>query len=274
MRKMQNGIGRGFLRLTGLTALLAGFFLLSGCGGNGAKEKLGAAYQQLDGPNPNYVEIAGAADAYLKENPTGPAAADALYLHGRALEAKSQRDPASPQRDWADAYSYYTQALAQKPRPALEGLIHVGMGNILYFQDRYGAASSELAAGYEKLERDTDKAWALYRIGLCQQRLGKWQDADRTFVQVQQQFPNSEPALRSRDHQGYNAFWVQVATFPNPQMASAAMTELKKQGLNAQLFVDTTRNAQVVRVGPLTYEGALATKQRVLAKYRDALIVP
>lgn len=274
MRKMQNGIGRELVRMSGLTSLLAAFFLLGGCAGNGPKEKLAAAYQQLDSPNADYVEIAGAADAYLKENPSGPAAADALYLRGRALEAKSQRDPASPQRDWTDAYNFYTQALSQKPRPALEGLIHVGMGNILYFQDRYGAASSELAAGYDKLERDTDKAWALYRIGLCQQRLGKWPDAGRTFAQVQQQFPGGDPAQRSRDHQGYNAFWVQVATFPNPQMAAAAMADLKKQGLAAQLFVDTTRNAQVVRVGPLTYEGALATKQRVLTKYPYASIKP
>ena len=168
--------------MTGLTALLAAFSLLSGCGGNGVEEKLGAAYQQLDGPNPNYVEIAGAADAYLKENPTGPAAADALYLHGRALEAKSQRDPASPQRDWADAYNYYTQALAQKPRPALEGLIHVGMGNILYFQDRYGAASTELSAGYDKLDRDTGQgAGRFIGSGCVSSGLGKWPDADRNF---------------------------------------------------------------------------------------------
>ena len=52
------------------------------------------------------------------------------------------------------------------------------------------------------------------------------------------------------------------------------MAELKKQGLNAQLFVDTTRNAQVVRVGPLTYEGAVALQQRVLAKYPFATIKP
>jgi tetratricopeptide (TPR) repeat protein len=271
---MQNGFERAFYWLTCSAALLAIMLGVAGCAESGPKDKLTTAYQQLDGPNPNYIQIASAADEYLKENPTGPAAADALYLRGRALEAKSQRDPASPQRDSTDAYNCYTQALSQNPRPALEGLIHVGMGNILYFQDRYGAAASELSLGYEKLERDTDKAWALYRMGLCQQRLGKWAEADQTFAQVQQQFPNTEPAQRSRDHQGYNAFWVQVATFRTPQLATASMEELKKQGLTAKLFVDTTRNAQVVRIGPLTFDQANATKQRVLAKYRDAIIVP
>jgi tetratricopeptide (TPR) repeat protein len=274
MRKIQNGVRGGLIQFITIGAVWIAMISLTGCANNGPKEKLAAAYQQLDSPNPNYIEMSTAAEEYLRANPTGPAAADAYYLQGRSFEAKAQRDPASPQRDWTEAYNCYTQALNQKPRPALDGLIHVGMGNILYFQDRYGAASSELASGYEKLERDTDKAWALYRIGLCKQRLGKWTEADRDFATVAQQFPNTEPALRSREHQGYNAFWVQVATFPNPQMASAAMAELKKQGLNAQLFVDTTRNAQVVRVGPLSYEGATATKQRVSGKYRDAIIVP
>jgi tetratricopeptide (TPR) repeat protein len=274
MRNVQNGSMARIIRMTRAAGLLAMFFLIGGCANNGPKEKLAAAYQQLDTQNPSYVEISAAADAYLQASPTGPAAADAYYLQGRALEAKSQRDPASPQKDCADAYNAYSQALAQKPRLGLEGLIHVGMGNILYFQDRYAAAVGELTAGYEKLERDNDKAWALYRIALSQQRLGRWAEADKNYTLVQQQFPSTEPAARARDKRGYNAFWVQVATFPNPQVASAAMAELKKQGMPAQLFVDTTRNAQVVRVGPLSYEGATATRQKVLTKYPYAAIVP
>ena len=275
MRNEQNRIGQEFYGLARLAGLLAAVVLLTGCAsGTGAKEKLATAYQQLDGPNPNYIAIMGAADAYLQENPKGQAAADALYLRGRALEEKAQRDAASPQKDWAEAYNNYSQALDLKPRAGLEGSIHAQMGNILYFQDRYPAAVTELSAGYEKLERDSDKAWALYRMGLCHQRMGSWTEADKNFAAVQQQYPNTEPAQRSRDHQGYKAFWVQVATFPNSNMAAAALAELKKQGLTAQLFVDTTRNAQVVRVGPLSYEGAVATRQRVSGKYRDAILVP
>jgi tetratricopeptide (TPR) repeat protein len=216
-----------------------------------------------------------AADAYLKEQPNGPAAADAYYLRGRALEERATRDVSGAQRDSAEAYNCYSQALTQKPRPALEGLIHIGMGNVLYFQDRYSAALTELAAGYEKAERDTDKAWALYRMGLCEQRMARWAEADKDFVAVQQQFPDTAPALRSREHQGATAFWVQVGTYANPAAADAVMTDLKKQGQPAQRFVDTSRNAQVVRVGPFnTYDAAMVTKQRVWGKYRDTIIVP
>jgi TolA-binding protein len=219
--------------------------------------------------------MTAAADEYVAKQPAGSALADALYLRGRALEEKAQRDAASPQKDVADAYNAYTEALAANPRPELEGLIHIGMGNVLYFQDRYAAAINELTSGYEKATRESDKAWALYRVGLCNQRLAKWDEADKFFAAVQQQYPGTAQAQRARDHQGAKAFWVQVATFGSPAAASTAADELKKQGLAAQLFVDTTRNAQVVRVGPLpTYDAATAMRQRVLGKYRDSIIVP
>jgi tetratricopeptide (TPR) repeat protein len=255
---------------------LIGALMFVGCAsGPTPRETLAGGFKELDSTTPNYATMSAAADAYIQKEPTGTSLADAYYLRGRALEEKAGHDPSAPQKDAADAYSAYAEALNHKPAPALEGLIHTGMGNVLYFQERYSAAANELTAGYDKLERDTDKAWALYRIGLCNQRMSKWDDADKFFAAVQQQYPGSAPAQRAREHQGYKAFWVQVATFANPATASQHADELKKQGMTAQLFVDTTRNAQVVRVGPLsTYDAAVAMKQRVSKKYRDAIIVP
>ena len=247
-----------------------------GCAhGPTAKENLATAYKEFDSPNPNYAQVADAADAYLKEQPTGPAAADALYLRGRALEAKGQADTASPQKDFADAYNYYEQALGQKPRPGLAALIHIGMANVLYFQGRYSAAINEFNLGLPQAERDDTRAWALYRIGVCEQRMGQWEDADRQFVAVQQQFPNTPQAQQAREKQGARAFYVQVGSYAGTQQADAAAAELKKQGYPAQRFVDTSRNVQLVRVGPMpTYEAAAATKQKIWAKYRDAIVVP
>src|SRR3954462_9896770 len=86
-----NGGGRGpsgtplnGWRCLAILALVG--LLLGGCAsGPTPKEKLASAYKELESPTPNYAEMVEASDAYLKENPTGPAAADAFYLHGRAL---------------------------------------------------------------------------------------------------------------------------------------------------------------------------------------------
>jgi tetratricopeptide (TPR) repeat protein len=256
--------------------MIAGALTFVGCAsGPTPRETLSGGFKELDAAAPNYATMSAAADTYIEKEPKGTALADAFYLRGRALEEKAGHDPSAPQKDAVDAYNAYAEALNHKPGPGLEGLIHTGMGNVLYFQERYSAAANELTAGYDKLERDTDKAWALYRIGLCNQRMAKWDDADKFFAAVQQQYPGSAPAQRAREHQGYKAFWVQIATFASPATAAAAADDLKKQGLTAQLFVDTTRNAQVVRVGPLgTYDAATATKQRVSGKWRDSIIVP
>jgi TolA-binding protein len=281
MRKAENAGTRGSSAklakpLARRAAAAALVLAAAGCAhGPTPRDNLATAYREFESPNPNYAQIADAADAYLKEQPTGPAAADALYLRGRALEEKGQRDASSPQKDFADAYNYYSQALAQRPRPGLAALIHVGMGNVLYFQDRYSAAIHELTNGLEQLERDPDKAWALYRVGLCYQRLAHWEEADKQFIAVQQRFPNTDQAARAREHQGARAFYVQVATYAAPAQADATTAELKRQGLPAQRFQDTARNVQYVRVGPMnTYEAAVAAKQKLWGRYRDAVVVP
>jgi tetratricopeptide (TPR) repeat protein len=280
MRKVENARTRGLVARASESLLRSGIVvtmsLAAGCAsGPTAKDNLATAYREFESPHPNYAQVADAADAYLKEQPTGPAAADALYLRGRALEEKGQKDASSPQKDFAEAYNYYSQALAQNPRPGLAALIHVAMGNVLYFQDRYSAAIHELTNGLARLERDADKAWTLYRVGLCYQRLGHWEEADKQFVAVQQQYPNTPQAMRAREHQGARAFYVQVASYAAPAQADATTAELKKQGLPAQRFVDTSRNVQLVRVGPMnTYEAAAATKQKIWGRYRDAIVVP
>ena len=263
-----------------LTLVAAAAALLTGCAVSQQPktESLQSAYRDLTTPSPNHAAIIAAADEYLAKNPSGPDAAHALYLRGRALEEKGQRDPASPQKDFADAFAYYTQAMTRNPPPALEGLIHAGLGNTLYFQEKYTHAAQELAAAHQTLERDNDKAWALYRIGLCHQRVSQWDQADATFAGVQQTYPNTEQARRAAEHQGARGFYVQVAAYTHPTPADTAVTDLKKQGLPAQRFTQQGgggQNLQLVRVGPFpTYDSAHQTRQRVWSKYQTATIIP
>ena len=98
---------------------------------------------------------------YLKEKPDGAGGGGCAVPAWPRLEDGRRRMHASAQAASVEAYNYYSQALTRSRGRRLEGLIHVGMGNVLYFQDRYSAAMRELTAGYEKLERDSDKAWGL-----------------------------------------------------------------------------------------------------------------
>jgi len=250
--------------------------LAMGCAPRQGEARLRDGYKLLDSPRPDYVAMSAAADAYLAEKPTGPGAGEALYLRGRAFEEKSQRDITSPERDLAQAHAAYQQALAQSPRPAVEGLIHAGIGNVLYFQNRYAPAVTELTAALPKLEREDDKAWATYRIGLCQQRSGQWESADQTFAKVRQLFPGTEQARRAAEHQGARGYYVQVGAYAAAAQADAAVADLKKQGLTVGKFADSSKpGVQLVRVGPLaSYAAAVGVKERVWKTYSGAMIVP
>src|SRR5206468_7033856 len=101
-----------------------------------------------------------------------------------------------------------------------------------------------------KLDRDDLKAWALYRVGVAQQRMGQFAQADQTFTNVQQLFPTSTPAQRAREHQGARAFYVQAATFASPQAADGAIADLRRFGVNATRAADNEGHA-IVRIGPV-----------------------
>jgi outer membrane protein assembly factor BamD (BamD/ComL family) len=259
-----------------------------------AENSRDAQRQQQDTLNVGYAALEqrqfdramAAADQYLTRTPTGAGSAEAHYLRGRILEerpASSQQESAA---NWQQAKAAYEQALAAQPTPAVEWRAHAGLGNIAYFQEDYGTSLAELGAAYDRLseravQRSAEmgaspevKAWILYRIGLCQQRLGRMEDADRSFAAVQEQFGGTVPAQRAREHQGQHQFWVQVATFADGGMADRAADELKRDGKNVVKLKDTAGHF-VVRVGPVpTYQAARNMKTMYAARYPAAVIVP
>jgi tetratricopeptide (TPR) repeat protein len=236
-----------------------------------------------------YDRALGVAEQYLAAHPNGArGTAEALYLKGRVYEQRAEtaaRDAnavgsATALQSARDAYS---QALAASPTPGVEVRLLMGLANVAYFQEDYHAALSRWTAALQKLEPLPAKekadlqdaqAWALYRIGLSQQRLGQFPEADTTFVRVQQTFPNTEPARRSSGHIGARAFQVQVGTFADANNANALMSTLSAEGYASTRSPDAN-NRQVVRVGPFpTYDLAKAVRKALASKYPGATIVP
>jgi TolA-binding protein len=233
------------------------------------KTALQAGYGALE--SQQYDQAIARADAFLTATPQGPGSAEALYLKGRALEGKTAANEAEAKRNLQAARSAYLAALEQSPSRPLDAYIRTSLANVAYFQDDYPTAISQWSAALDHLDREDVKAWALYRIGLCQQRLGKFADADRTFAQVQN-YPGV-PAQRAREHQGARGFFVQLATFASAAQADQAIAHLSKQGIAATKATDPAGH-HVVRVAAPTYRQAEQLKSRFAGQYPDALIVP
>jgi tetratricopeptide (TPR) repeat protein len=216
------------------------------------------------------------ADRVLVGNRDGAGAAEAHYLRGRVFEERADQssDPVTAKTSLAYARTAYNAALEAHASPELEGRARAGIANVAYFQDDYATAIAEYTAAFNKLADPSSKAWALYRIGLSQQRFGNFEEADQTFAKVQQGFPSTEPAKRAGQHIGARGFQVQIGTYTTPANAQNAVAALRAEGVIGTQQADPT-GRMAVRVGPVpTYDQARALKTRLAAKYPDALIIP
>ncbi len=153
---------------------------------------LRAGYAALE--EKQYDQAVSAADVYLRQNPGGPGAAEAKYLRGRVIDQQTKHSPSEAAANLGEARTLYEEALRLNPSPKLQGYIQTSLGNVAYWQDDYPLAERYWSAALERLDNDELKAWVTYRLGMCQQRLGKWASADTTFSIVTMQWPDTEVA--------------------------------------------------------------------------------
>ncbi len=246
---------------------------VAGCASDQVTQrKLQDSQQALEGKR--FDSAIASADAVIAKQATGADAAAAYYLKGRAIEQREKANPSISTADLDLAKVNYNRALQMAPPKKLEGYIRTSLANVDYFQDNFSAAFEGWSKAYDLMSEPEIKAWSLYRIGLCQQRLGRFDQADKTFKQVQNLFPNTEQATRSRERHGVRGFQVQLATFNNSKNADNAIAELKQQGVSATKSNDV-RGLTILRVGPVpTYAEAKRLKERFAGKYADAIILP
>jgi tetratricopeptide (TPR) repeat protein len=200
-------------------------------------------------------------------------AAEAHYLHGRAIEDRPKADPAAAAADLAEARRNYSLALAEDPSPALQARLRGQLGNVAYFQDDYAVALQQWTIAYSQLDNPQWKQWILYRIGICQQRLGRFTDADRTFAAVQDEYPGTEVAQRAQARQGVHGFYVQIGAFSDATDVQKAADALSAAGSLAQEV--NQRGLKVVRSAGLpSYAEAAELKSRLLGDYPDARVMP
>lgn len=247
---------------------------IAGCGPDpAAKNQLRSGFDALD--HRQYDQADAVAHAYLNKTPHGPGSAEAFYLDGRVHEARAEyaADPAQGRAEMAAARDAYNQGLGIPAVPGVQARLRAGLANVAYFEDDYGTAVREWQLAYPNLEKADDRAWTLYRIGVCQQRLGWFEQADRSFNAVREQYANTEPANRSAVHEGAKGFYVQVGAYSDATHTDKAAAALRAQGLNPQKALEPGK--QVVRIGPVTsYAEARALKARLSAQFPEAIITP
>lgn len=272
---MRNSRTRLTCIVLGLSAIIA---IIAGCAADQqAQQNLDVGFTSIANA-PQNDELSDAlqrADAQIAKEPAGKNTAKALYLRGRALEQRVKKSPAQATADFGAARQAYVDALQQNPGQPLDYYIRASLANVCYWQDDYATARQQWSACAGKFDDESTNAFVLYRIGLCQQRLGNFVAADQAFAKVQEQYPQSvEVGTRAKNHTGYRFFTVQLATFATAQSADAAAAQLIRDGVNPKRVTDP-RGTHVVTIGPCsTYAQAQQLKSRYAVRFPDAVIVP
>lgn len=199
--------------------------------------------------------------------------AQAHYLRGRAEESRPKPNAMLEASDLSEARGDYQAALNLNPGEPLASRCRSGLANVAFAQNDYSTALFQWTSALDNLDEPEWRAFALYRIGQCQQRLGRFNDADATFQQVIQQYPMQEVAMRAQAEESVRGFYVQVGAYSNPDDASGIAKSARAAGLPCKLVA--VQGLIAVRSGLYsTYSDALQARESVSGQFPDAVIGP
>ena len=205
---------------------------------------------------------------------TSQEAGEALYLRGRAYEQRPASSQGQLESNLQAARNSYVEALRHSPSRRLNTYIHASLGKVAFFQDDFPTANQQLWLAYGELDTPELKAAALYYMGKAQQRSGQFQDADQTFANVSQRYPDTPWANKASTSRGVRAFYVQLAVYANPTSADTAIKAVQQRGIQAARGTDN-QGRFLLKAGPFgSYAQAKQARQRLQDLFGDAFVTP
>jgi len=217
-----------------------------------------------------YNEAVQHLDRLLAEPLDPESRAEALYLRGMSYAQSGRR---------TQAYADLHNCVSENAAVDATWRAYVVLGT-LYFEDgRWKSASESLRAAASRMPDAPPKDAVLYRLGLCQERMGLWNDARATFSDIARRFPSGalREAADRRARLNADAFYVQCGAFGDRTNAENQRLQLYRKGFPVTLRTDTSGRVErfLVLAGPYrTIEDA----ERELANARqvvpDAVLWP
>jgi tetratricopeptide (TPR) repeat protein len=247
------------------------FLLFSGCASDSqSRPQLDDGKHAIEAKQ--YDQAIRDADGVIQSGDSG-ALAEAYYLRGYAIEDREKRDETAKSRDLALARDSYTNGLSYTPRPAVAERLHVQLANVCYHQEDFPMALREFGIAITLLDQPQFKPQILYEMGVCEQCLGRFEDADRTFQNVQQQYAGTEYAGYARSRSGIRGFYVQVGAYSQPADIDRAATAVAASG---SVPMKTTHSGlTVIRTADVPSFGQAERLKALLAgAYPDARVMP
>lgn len=165
---------------------------------------------------------------FLGEVREGPEVAQALYLRGISNAQLGHR---------GQAYADLRGCTVTRTNVEAVWRAYVVLSTLLFEDRQWTQAGENLRAAAERMPGIPPKDAVLYRLGLCHERSGRWQDAAECFARVATDFPAStyaEPARR-RVQLRTSYYAIQCGAFREESNARRQRADLKQEGLDTYI---------------------------------------
>lgn len=172
-----------------------------------------------------YSAAIGRLSQFLDEAGDKPEAARAAYVRGLAYARLDRRPEAVS--DLRRAVTARDGEIAWRANLAL---------STIYFEDGNWAAAARLAAAAgDRMPTRPPRDAALFRVGQCYERLGRWDEARTAFSKTARLFPNTDygDAAERRLELNARAFTIQCGVYGDDDNASNLRARLKSGGIDA-----------------------------------------
>jgi tetratricopeptide (TPR) repeat protein len=173
--------------------------------------------------------------AFLGEVKQGPEVGRALYVRGMAAALVGQRPL---------AYSDLRRATQESSDPQLAWQPYVALGVLSFEDEDWGSALQALSTAVQRMPSAPPKDAVLFRVGLCNERLGRWGAAAGPYQRIVLDFPAGpyvENAKRRLQLQA-DHFAVQCGVFSRPENAGDLVNRLQQQGFRPQVKQEQRRD--------------------------------
>lgn len=205
----------------------------------------------------------------IDKNPQSWALSEVYYFRGLSRLSMGQRK---------EAKDDFARGASRKGRLVAQVYCAIALANLEY-EDGSDARAVHL---YQQILRqdgldDVPVDAVLYRLGVSQQRLGRWSDADETLAKLIHEYPDS--TLREAAQRRFQAafFTVQVGAFADRRAAEALAEKLRQAQWPVRISVAAEKDKTLhkVTVGRYqTYAQALSVAGTLKQQGYNILIVP
>ncbi|MFH1421418.1 MAG: tetratricopeptide repeat protein [Planctomycetota bacterium] len=209
------------------------------------------------------------------EQQTNPAAiAEGLYWQGMCFLAR---------KDFKKAADHFERALSQNAGEKWVLTYSLcGLGTAYMGTAKYEDASKALLKAIETGEDEIQKDEIFFRLGVCYQRISQWDNAEKYFMLVLTETPDSRIVQQAEERLEYGKdrfFSIQIGAYENRQTAEKKVSELKNIGQEAYIREVTRegKKIQCVRIGKYSdWSNANMELHRLrgIERIDDAIVVP